>query len=81
MVQSAVAHGSCLSKKYFGLIQPSAFPLLLSSAINIPRFAAVVQRNSHLIPSEHQQRLVAALEGLLNQDMLAIVGKSDYEQI
>lgn len=60
-------------------IEPSGLALLPLAAIDITRFAAVVQGIAQQMPSENQQRLKTAFEGLLKSEMLAKVTSTGYE--
>ncbi|KAL3921154.1 MAG: hypothetical protein SGILL_002900 [Bacillariaceae sp.] len=60
-------------------LEPAGLALLPLAAIDINRFAAVVQGMAHQVPPEHQQRLIAAFEGLLKPEVIAKVTMSGYE--
>lgn len=60
-------------------IEPAGLALLPLAAIDINRFAAVVQSIAQQIPPEHQQRLKASFEGLLKPDVVAKVTTDGYE--
>lgn len=60
-------------------IEPAGLALLPLAAIDINRFAAVVQGIAQQIPPEHQQRLIASFEGLLQAEIVSKVTSGGYE--
>jgi hypothetical protein len=60
-------------------IEPSGMALLPLAAIDIARFASVVQGIANQIPVENRQRLISAFEGLLKPEMIAQVISSGYD--
>jgi hypothetical protein len=60
-------------------MESAGLALLPFAAIDINRFAVVVQGISHHVPAEHRQRLVASFEGLLRPEVVANVNLGGYE--
>jgi len=60
-------------------IEPAGVALLPLAAIDINRFAVVVQSISSQVQPEHQQRLVAAFQALLKPEVLAKASSTGYE--
>jgi hypothetical protein len=60
-------------------IEPAGLALLPLAAIDINRFAAVVQGIAQQIPQEHQQRLVSSFERILQPEVVSKVTMSGYE--
>jgi hypothetical protein len=60
-------------------LEAAGMALLPLAAIDLSRFAAVVQGITQQIPAEHQQRLSRAFEGLLQPEVLSKVTSGGYE--
>jgi hypothetical protein len=60
-------------------IEASGLALLPLAAVDLNRFAAVVQRISQQLPAEHQPRLSGAFEQLLQPEVLSKVMSAGYE--
>ena len=60
-------------------LEAAGMALLVLSAADLPKFAAVVQVITSQVPEEHQQRLAAAFERLLQQEVLSKVASRGYE--
>jgi hypothetical protein len=60
-------------------LEAAGMALLPLAAIDLSRFAAVVQGITQQIPAEHQQRLSIAFEGLLKPEVLSKVTSGGYE--
>jgi hypothetical protein len=60
-------------------MEPAGMALLPLAAIDINRFAVVVQGISHQIPAENRQRLMASFERLLKPDVVSSVNLGGYE--
>ena len=60
-------------------IEAAGLALLPLVAVDLQRFAAVVQQLTHQVPMEHQQRLSQAFERLLAPDVVSKVSSRGYE--
>jgi hypothetical protein len=60
-------------------LETAGMALLPIAAIDLSRFAAVVQGITQQIPAEHHQRLSRAFEGLLKHEVLSKVVSGGYE--
>jgi hypothetical protein len=60
-------------------LEAAGMALLVLSTVDLPKFAGVVQVITRQVPTEHQQRLSAAFEGLLQHDILSKVASRGYE--
>jgi hypothetical protein len=60
-------------------LEPCGMALLPLAAVHVQRFVAVVQALAQQVPVEHQARLQAAFEGLIQPDAISKVANGGYE--
>jgi hypothetical protein len=63
----------------WGRLEAAGSALLPLAAIDLTRFAAVVQEMAHKIPPENRPRLMAAFQSLLKPELLSKITSGGYE--